>query len=192
MGRPSFAPTDEQRAEVRRLRQAKVSIDEIAHRLDVAPKTLRKFFGVELGIISIETVNTALAGSKPRIEAFRPTDEQRESALILAGARWPHQDIADYLRVTLEMLHEHFADDLAMGPKKFPAEVIKASWFAARAGNQTAAKICLIMNGTGEQDPTSQPAREGLKGKKEAAAIAARTAEAGTAWDDADVTGKPN
>lgn len=188
MGRPSYEPSAEQREQVRKWKQAKVSIEEMARRVELAPKTFRKHFAAELGLLPTGAVNTELVAAKQQKGGgFRPTDEQRESALILAGARWPYQDIANYLRLdSVDVLEEHFADELAQGPVKFPAEVIKASWFAARAGNQTAAKICLIMSGTGPADPGAkqQPAAEGLKGKKAAAAIGAKNGEVGTGWED--------
>lgn len=193
MGRPSFKPTEEQRAEVERWVKAKVTIEEMARRLKLAEKTFRKYFASELGLIPAEAVNTGLAAARPRTEAYRPTDEQREWVTILSGARWPYADIAQHLHISREMLEEHFADDLALGPTKFSAEVIKATYRAALAGNQTAAKICLLMNGAGEPDPGQQPSREGLRGKKETAAIVARTAEQGTGWEElVPSSGKPN
>lgn len=193
MGRPSFKPSDDQRVEVERWVKAKVNIEEMARRMKLAPKTFRKHFAAELGLIPAETVNTALAAARPRTEVYRPTDEQREMALILAGARWPYEDIALELGVSEEVLQEHYAKELRDGPVKFPAPVIRSMWHAAQGGNATAAKICLIMNGAGAPNAGQQPAREGLKGKKEAAVIAARNAEAGTGWEDlVPASGKPN
>ena len=185
MGRPSFQPSDDQRAQVEQWIKDRISIVEMARRLDLAPKTFRKHFADELGLISAETVNTQLASTRPRVEdQFRPTDEQREMALILAGAHWPHEDIALDLGVTIEELQTHFARELREGPVKFPAPVIRSMWHSAQGGNATAAKICLVMNAGSSGQANQQPSREGLKGKKEMAAIGARTASAGTGWDD--------
>lgn len=192
MGRPSFKPSDDQIAQVTGWVKSKVSIEEMARRLKLAPKTFRKHFAAELGLISVETVNTGLASARPREPAFKANDNQREMVLILAGARWPREDIALNIGVTVEVLEEHFADDLRDGPVKFPAPVIQSMWHAARGGNATAAKICLIMNGAGMQKSDQQPSREGLRGKKEQATIAAQRAATGTAWDDLVEPGKPN
>jgi len=166
----------------------------MARRLDLTPKTFRKHFASELGLISAETVNTQLAAARPRTDdGFRPTDEQREMALILAGAHWPHEDIALDIGVTVDELQKHFSRELIEGPVKFPAPVIRSMWHSAQGGNATAAKICLIMNSGSTGQSNQQPSREGLKGKKEMATIAARNAESGTSWEDIlPPTTKPN
>lgn len=193
MGRPSFKPSAEQKEQVAGWVQGKVSIEEMARRFGWTPKTFRKHFAAELGIIPAEAVNTALESAKPRPDGFRPNDEQREWVVILAGARWPYQDIADHLRIEIAVLEKHFADELALGPKKFTAEVLKATWYAARSGNQSAAKICLVIGGPPSEKGMPQPAAEGLKGKKANAAIAAQNAEAGTGWEDlVHPASKPN
>lgn len=185
MARPSFSPSAAQRAQVAAWVQAKVSIQEMATRLDLATKTFRKHFATELGLIPVETVITALETARPRAGGgFRPSDDQREIVVVLAGARWPYDDIALQLDVSREVLEEHFANELRQGPVRFTAPVIRAMWHAAQGGNATAAKMCLIMNGSGAPNPDLQPAREGLTGKKEAAKIAANGAEVGTAWEE--------
>lgn len=193
MGRPSFAPTADQRAEVERLAQARVPIEEIARRMKLAPKTLRKHFASELGIIPVETVNTALDAARPRdTSAFRPSHEQREMALILAGARLSHPEIARKLGVSLDVLREHFADELERGPVDCKSDILASMFYAGKGGNVAAAKVYLVFNSQGDETP-DQPARIGLQGKKEAAAIAAKTAEAGTAWEDlVPPSSKPN
>lgn len=194
MGRPSFKPSDEQRAEVERWVKAKVNIEEMARRMELAPKTFRKHFAAELGLIPVETVNTVLAAARPRTEVYRPTDEQREMALILAGAQLSHNEIARKLDITVAVLEEHFADELERGPIKCKSDILITMYNAGKGGNVAAAKVFLLFNGQGAPDTAiEQPARIGLTGKKEAAAIAARSAESGTGWEDlVPASGKPN
>jgi hypothetical protein len=191
MGRPSFNPTDEQRAEVARLKQAKVSIEEIARKIDVTPKTLRKAFATELGLIPVETVNTVLNTARPRPTNYRPTSEQRELVLILSGGRMPRLEIAATLEVGIDVLEEHFGEELDNGPTKSRAAILVSMYNAGKGGNVAAAKVYLLFNGQEEPNPDQQPAKAGLVGKKESQSIAARTAEGGTAWADL-VTAKPN
>jgi hypothetical protein len=195
MGRPSFKPSDDQRRAVAQWVQAKVSIEEMARRTALAPKTFRKHFAEELGLISVETVNTALAMARPRTEVFRPTDEQREMALILAGAQLSRPEIARKLNVSIEVLLEHFAEELEKGPVKCKSDIIASMFYAGKGGNVAAAKVYLLFNGQeANPNPDQQPARSGLLGKKEAASIAAKNAEAGTGWDDlvSPTVSKPN
>lgn len=183
MGRPAFKPSDEQRLTVEGWVKGKVSIEEMARRIKLAPKTFRKCFAAELGLISVDTVNTVLAASKPRTSVYRPTDEQREMATILAGAQLSRPEIARKLDISVEILEEHFADELARGPVKCKSDILAAMYYAGKGGNVAAAKVFLVFNGQGEPDANSQPASRGLIGKKEAANIAAKTAGAGTPWE---------
>ncbi len=192
MGRPAYQPTDEQRAQVTGWMQAKVSIEEIARRLDMTPKTLRKHFAAELVLISVETVKTALESARPRTEVYQPTSEQREQALILAGAKLSRPEIARKLGVTVEVLEEHFAEELAQGPVKCKADIISSMFYAGKGGNVAAAKVYLIFNGQEEEVPGQQPAAAGMLGKKEAANIAAQGAQSGTPWDELVPSSKPN
>lgn len=194
MARPSFKPSDAQRAEVERLVKAKLPIEEMARRLNLAPKTFRKHFAAELGLIPVETVITGLAGARPRTAGgFRPTDEQREMALILAGAQLSHPEIARKLGVSIEVLQEHFADELEKGPVKCKSDILAAMFYAGKGGNVAAAKVYLVFNGQGDPGPADQPTPIGLKGKKEAAAIASRGAEVGTPWEGlVSPSDKPN
>lgn len=193
MGRPSFKPTDDQRALVEGYVKSKISIEEMARRMDLAPKTFRKHFAAELGLVSAETVNTALESAKPRLIGFRPTDEQREMALVLAGAQLSHAEIARKLGITEDVLKEHFADELENGPVKCKADILSSMYHAGRGGNVAAAKVFLIFNGQEAPGPEQQPAAAGLIGKKEAAKIAAQGGAGGTGWDDlVTPNNKPN
>lgn len=193
MGRPSFKPSDEQRKAVLGWSKSKVSIEEMARRLNLAPKTFRKYFATELGLITAETVNTALSAARPRQSNYRPTSEQRELVLILAGGRMPRIEIAATLEVGVDLLEEHFAEELENGPTKSRAAILVSMYNAGKGGNVAAAKVYLLFNGQEEPNPDNQPAKLGLMGKKESASIAARTAGAGTGWDDlVPATTKPN
>ena len=185
MGRPSFVPTDEQKEKVEQWVQARVAIEEIARRLDLAPKTLRKHFAKELGLIPAETVNTALEVAKPRLTTYQPTAEQREMALILAGAKLAKEEIARKMGVTVAVLEEHFAEELETGPVKCKGDILQSMFYAGKGGNVAAAKVFLIFNGQEEENPKphGQPAAQGLTGKKEQAAVAAQDAEKGTPFD---------
>jgi hypothetical protein len=161
MGRPAKQPSDQDRAQVETWVAARVPIQVMARRIGLAPKTFRKHFARELGLIAADQVAEAMPPGvvidPPRPPAFRATDEQKEWVIILSGARWPNDDIAAQLQMPLEVLEEHFANELELGPVRFPAEAIKSAWYAARGGNQTAVKTCLIMNG--RETPGGPPGR---------------------------------
>lgn len=194
MGRPSFQPKPEQRAQVEEWVKAKKPIAEMARLLDVAEKTFRKHFAAELGLIPVETVNTALAVARPMTSVFQPTAEQREQVLILAGARLSPEEIARKVGVTVPVLEEHFALELEQGPVKCKGDILQAMFFAGKGGNVAAAKVYLVFNG---QEPaadggTLQPAANGMIGKKEARNAAAQTAHKGSEWDHLVGDGTPN
>lgn len=196
MGRPSKQPTDEQRTQVRQWVKAEVSIEEMARRVEFAPKTFRKHFAAELGLSPPERVITEAISPPPRADAFRPTAEQREVALILAGAQLSRAEIARKMGIAVEVLEEHFADELAQGPVKCKADILQAMFHAGKGGNVAAAKVYLVFNGQGAPDEKpadgEQPAAIGLLGKKAAAAVGAQTAQAGTPWETLVTPGKPN
>lgn len=193
MGRPRFKPTAEQIKQVEIWVKAKVAIEKMAERLALAPKTFRKHFAEQLGLIAAETVDAGLEMARPKTSVFRPTDDQREMALILAGARLSHGEIARKMCVSVEMLEEHFAAELESGPAKCKADILNSMFYAGKGGNVAAAKVYLVFNGQDDASVEIQPAAAGIKGKKEQAAIAARSAETGTAWEDLLAAGaKPN
>ena len=187
MGRPSFEPSEKQRQDVALWVEAKVSVQEMARRLKLTPKTFRKHFVIELGI-SPEGKNIPgeLPGERPLVPAYQPTAEQREQALILAGAQLARVEIARKMGISVAILEEHFAEELAQGPVKCKADILSAMFYAGKGGNVAAAKVFLVFNGQDPADGTQsniQPAAQGLIGKKEAANEAAKNAEAGTPFD---------
>jgi len=62
MARPSFCPTDEQRRTVRTYSKLLLPHEEIAHALDIAPHTLRKYFRKELDLGRAEAYTQVMAG----------------------------------------------------------------------------------------------------------------------------------
>lgn len=200
MGRPAYQPTDAQRAQVADWVRAKVSIEEIARRLEMTPKTLRKHFGAELGLNPVQSVITEKASApppgSPQREVFRPTTEQREVAMILAGAQLSRPEIARKMGIAVEVLEEHFAEELEQGPTKCKGDILQAMFHAGKGGNVAAAKVYLVFNGqAAPEDPANkeQPAAIGLLGKKATAAVGAPTAHTGTPWEDlVPGGGKPN
>lgn len=196
MGRPSKDPTDEQRESVIEWVKAKVSIEEMARRVGFAPKTFRKHFAAELGLSPPDRVNTEPAIPAQRVDVFRPTSEQREAALILAGAQLSRPEIARKMGLAVEVLEEHFAAELEEGPIRCKADILQAMFYAGKGGNVAAAKVFLVFNGQAAPDPakTEQPAAIGMLGKKAAANIGAQNAQAGTPWEEliSPPGGKPN
>lgn len=197
MGRPSFKPTADQVAKVAQWIEAKVSIEEMARRLTLAPKTFRKHFAEQLGISPVITDRTKPGDPVAAVRsAFRPTAEQRELALILAGAQLSKSEIARKMGITPDELEEHFQDELVQGPVKCKADILQAMFYAGKGGNVAAAKVYLVFNGQSAPDnpdhPIDQPAALGLLGKKAAANAGAPTAQAGTGWEDLVPSSKPN
>lgn len=194
MGRPSFKPTDEQRAQVNQWVKARVAIEEMARRLELAPKTFRKHFAAELGLTPVETVKTQSA--QPTRAEYRPSEDERMSAFLLAGFGIAHSEIARLLTAgDVDVLKEHFADELKSGPIKLKDHALKDLYFQMRGGSVGATKavITLIAAGEAAPDPDQQPAAQGLLGKKEQAKLAARGAEAGTPWESIlGPSSKPN
>ncbi len=192
MGRPAFEPTDEQREQVTIWVASRVPIEGMARRMGLAPKTFRKHFAAQLGLIPANQVATAMppgTALQARQVAFRPTDEQREQALILAGARLSREEIARKVGVTVDVLEEHFAEELERGPAKCKSDIISSMFYAGKGGNVAAAKVYLLFNGQNDPDgdrppaPVDQPAPQGLQGKKANATLSAQNAEKGSPFD---------
>ena len=187
MGRPAKTPTDEQRAQVREWVKARVSIEEMARRLSLTSKTFRKHYAEEIGAVPVETVIT-----QP-VARFVATVEQRQSVLILAGARISHDEIARKIGVSTDVLREHFADELRRGPGQCKADVLESMFYAGKSGNVAAAKVYLTFNAMSDEPTPAQPAAQGLQGKKQTALVASQTAERGTPWEGLVTPGsKPN
>jgi AcrR family transcriptional regulator len=181
MGRPSFEPTTEQREQVTVLAQARVSLEEIARRIGVTKKTLRKHFASEIGVATpapSERVKTPERVNTP--PPFQSTPEQREVVEILAAARIGTAEIASRLGIAEAVLTEHFKDELAAGPSKRNAEVILATYRSAVGGNVSAQRLWQALIGTGA--PAQKPDKPTLAGKKIEAMTAAQNAEEGTEW----------
>jgi AcrR family transcriptional regulator len=110
-------------------------------------------------------------GRKP----YRPTQPARELVMTLVAASMTLPEIASVLDISRPTLCAHFPAELATGRAKRLAEVIEQLRRHAKGGSVAAARSLLAVYGK----PAAQPL-----GKKQAQELAARTAGAGTAWDD--------
>lgn len=172
MGRPAFEPTAEQRRLVVEWLQAFVPIEEMARRIGVTSKTLRKGFAAELGKNSVEKEEV------PKPPAFQPTEEQRRAVLIMAAAHGPEEEMARAIGVTVDMLLVYFAKELRDGPAMGYREGVESLFDQMRARNTAATKAWLILNMQGDRIASAkttemQPAANAMKGKKQQAHDAA-------------------
>lgn len=81
-GRPAFAPTAEQRRQVKAMAAYGVPHDDIATVLGIDPKTLRKHFWVELQTGGIE------ANAKVAQSLFQRATTEKGSAGVTAAIFW--------------------------------------------------------------------------------------------------------
>lgn len=172
MGRPAFEPTAEQRADVAKWKEARVSIEEISRRIGKAPKTVRKVFAAELGLSLVQSVITQsgeqeLLPPPPREPAFVPSLDQRTRVTILAGARISPEEIARKMEMTVDMLKEHFGQELINGPAVCKSDIIESTFYAGKGGNVAAQKVYLAFNAQAEPDAEDQPKALPPAGKKE-------------------------
>jgi transposase-like protein len=178
MGRPSFLPSQEQRDQVSAWLQERVSIEEMARRIGVTSKTFRKSFAAQLPQKSGETVKTESAPAPP---PYQPSPEERRVVLIMAAVHGPEDEIARALGISVEQLNASFAKELSDGPAIGYREGVESLYDQMKARNTTATKAWLILCAQADRmaQPKgieSQPASNGLKGKKEQAAEAAQNA----------------
>ena len=86
-------------------------------------------------------------GKGPAIPAFRPTDEQRHTVMVLAANRVKRQVMAEVLRINIATLDKYFKGDIRIGKDATVARVGIAVVRQALAGNMTAAKYWLDRHG---------------------------------------------
>jgi hypothetical protein len=196
-GRPSWKPTAAQRRKVVELAKARTPRDDIAAVLRVSRGTLEKHCAAEL--------KTKPAGGEPQAQAkppasWTPTQDQRDRAAILAGARYPVEGIALDLGVTVAELRAACPKELTEGAARKRADVIVAMHKSAAAGNVSAAKAYVLLETAARAPAPAPAARKGQPrqaaepapptlsitpvGKKAARQAAAVDAEAGTPWGD--------
>jgi hypothetical protein len=118
--------------------------------------------------------------------SHKPTDALRKRVAIAAGGGMLHEDIALAIGVTPPTLRKHYANELSVGAHKRRMDVLEAAYDGAVAGKVAAQRLYLsVMPGSAapdlddEPDPVAKPL-----GKKAEANEVAKTAHAGTDWED--------
>lgn len=116
--------------------------------------------------------------------AFQPTPAQRRKVAIAAGSgQMTHEEIAIGLGICRNTLETHFAAELSHAANARRLDVLEAMHRTAMRGNVAAQKAYIA----GTPQVAAPPVTgEGPvpKGKKERANADAKTAAAGTEWDD--------
>jgi hypothetical protein len=114
----------------------------------------------------------------------KPTPALRKKVSIAAGGGMSHEKIALAIGIDRKTLEKHYALEISVGATQRRLEVIEAMHKEAVGGNVAAQKAFLSITPKSE---TTQPHQEGeprTNGKKEQANEDAKTAAAGTAWNE--------
>jgi hypothetical protein len=98
---------------------------------------------------------------------------------IAAGAGMSHEEIALGLGISRPTLEKHFERELSIGAYEKRLEVLDAMHRCAKKGNVAAQKAYVALTPAIAAPPQEKP-----KGKKEQAQDDAKTAAAGTAWEE--------
>lgn len=195
-GRPEFKPTDEQRAEVKRLAGLKTGKGAIAKAIGVSRNTLRKHFAEELAV-AVDATSPAqleLTGTHqvqptaaPGRPEFEPTERQRQMVRLWAADDWTEDRMAQQLEISRNTLRKHFEQDLQFGADKVRTQVLMDLQRGSLAGKVAASNKLLEL--TGLVAPPAPPKAEQPEdddepslGKKAQAKVDAKTAETGTGW----------
>lgn len=112
---------------------------------------------------------------------FKPTQVQRRKVAVAAGAGMSHEEIALGLGISRPTLEKHFERELSIGAYEKRLEVLDAMHRCAKKGNVAAQKAYVALTPAVAAPPISD---EKPKGKKEQAQADAKTAAAGTEWED--------
>lgn len=115
--------------------------------------------------------------------AWAPSDDDRETAKIMKAQGASHEVIAAALGVSEPTLRKHLSLDLDIAIAEKTAEVMKARFKSAVAGNVTAQNKFLELAGT-VPDVSKKRVKKEVLGKKEQADIDAQSAHANTSWGD--------
>src|SRR5262245_26562673 len=118
---------------------------------------------------------------------LKPTPKQRRTVEELRSCGESADSIARALRIDVETLRKHFADELAHGHSRRRLEVVGMLFKSARGGNVSAQKHLEHMTAAAGAEagfiaPEDAPAKVAKLGKKEQAQEAASTAGTGTEW----------
>ena len=195
-GRPEYKPTDEQRAKVRELAEARTPRKAIAAAIGISPITLRKHFGAELGApvdqagqldLTEPHKPASIASPEPGRPEFEPTWRQREDVKLCKADNWSDERIARLLRISRTTLLKYFAEELEHGADLVRMDILRNLKAASAKGSRPAAEAILKLPGLVaplEQLPTPEdpPAATEAVGKKEQASRDAQSAHQGTSW----------
>lgn len=114
---------------------------------------------------------------------FKPNKAQRRDVEVWAAGGMSEVAIARVLNISRTTLRKHFGDELTVGGGKRKAEVLRAMFKAAKAGNVTAQKAFLARTDEKPAPQSPQPRTRPL-GKKEVRHQDALTAGQGGEWGD--------
>jgi hypothetical protein len=137
--------------------------------------------------------------AKPKMgrPPYQPTDKERAQARALAAMGVPHTDIAIVLQISAPTLRLHFRQELDVGSIEANAKVAQALFRQATDATKPSviAQIFWLKVRAGWSENAARgdepPPRDEIPGKKEAATRAARTAQAGTGWENLLPGGNP-
>jgi DNA-binding CsgD family transcriptional regulator len=189
-GRPPHQPSDDSRALVREMVAAGRTVDDIALAVGISEPTLRAHYPQELATprpqITFPFAATPTAPQPARDRAGRPPHvpdaDSRRRVEVLVAAGMPQWQIAAAIEVSEPTLREHYAQELETGGARKRAELLVSLFDAGTAGNVSAVRAFLAQPVALNDPPPPPPPKPDPLGKKEAAQLAALSAESGTDW----------
>ena len=114
---------------------------------------------------------------------FVPRLDDHEKVQVLRAQGMSLNAIATAIDIHPETLRKHFAGDLEVAVAKRTAAVLMARYRAATGGNVAAQNKFLELAGA-VPPKLKRKAKPARLGKKEQAALDARTADQGTSWEE--------
>jgi hypothetical protein len=125
----------------------------------------------------LRVTNAAKKGGRP---PYQPTQKARLQVEMLSGMGVPDYDIAKVMGISGPTLRKYFAEELDVGHVKATAKVAESLFKMATSGDKAsvAAAIFWLKCRAGWKEDGDRDL-----GKREQLEQAARTAQAGTAWD---------
>jgi transcriptional regulator with XRE-family HTH domain len=116
---------------------------------------------------------------------MRVNNELREHVAMLRASGMTQEQIADAIGCSVPTLVQYFSLELNEGKAAKRAEMIRALWSAAIAGNVTAMKAWLALNDRDTAPKAiTRPSAEPKLGKKEQALVDAKAAPHSGGWAD--------
>lgn len=113
---------------------------------------------------------------------YKPTDKDRRTVKAMAAFGVPEDDIAETLGIDAKTLRKHLWQELRLGHVQANARVAE-SLFRKATGDGREAVVAAIFWLKCRAGWRDRPAGEHEIGKKEEAAVRARSAERGTDWE---------